>query len=191
MYGFTLETQTCPDGVALDGGVFRSQSNRRFGLKLDVDDLENPLVLEFANAETSAALENFLSTVGFFEPGQDECSLHDVRRYQRDMTKRLEHAASGDPRRVAKALVRLPAGEMGDTGLVPALHGQRLTLKLGSLYVLLLMECAMVAERGCLITRCQQCDVAFLTGSLTRRRSHAKFCSDRCRVASARARQSA
>ncbi len=189
MYGFTLETRVCPDGVALEGGVFRSQSSRRFGLKLDVDDLENPFVLQFANAETSDSLAKFLSKVGFFEPGQDECSVLDVGRYQRDMRKRLAHAASGDPREVAKALARLPAGEMADTGLVPALHGQRLTLKLGSLYALLLMECAMVAERGCLLTRCQQCDVAFLTGSLTRRRSHAKFCSDRCRVAAARARQ--
>ena len=189
MYGFTLETKTHPDGVFLTGGVFRPQSARRFDTRLDVDELANPWVLQLANAETDADMEAFFTKAGFFEPGQTECPKRDADRHQKVMRTRLNHAASGNPREVGMALARLPAGTMSDTGLVPAIDGRRLTLRLNSLYALLLMECAMVAERGCLLTRCKSCRIAFLTGSLTGRRSRAQYCSDRCRMRAARARK--
>jgi hypothetical protein len=53
------------------------------------------------------------------------------------------------------------------------------------------LEVRLAAEKGCKLARCANCNDGFLTGPLTGRRSHAKYCSDRCRVAAMRARQAA
>ena len=53
------------------------------------------------------------------------------------------------------------------------------------------MEIAMIAMHGAKLGTCEHCGAVFLTGPLTGRRSHAKYCSDRCRVAAMRARNAA
>ena len=64
----------------------------------------------------------------------------------------------------------------------------QLTLRAKSLQGLMLMETAFVATNGARVTDCERCGKTFLTGPLTGRRSHAKYCSDRCRVAAMRLR---
>ena len=51
------------------------------------------------------------------------------------------------------------------------------------------MELAMIAMHGADFGTCEHCGAIFLTGPLTGQRSHAKYCSDRCRVSVMRARQ--
>jgi hypothetical protein len=53
----------------------------------------------------------------------------------------------------------------------------------------MIMEVAMVASHGAKLSQCQHCGTQFLTGTLTGRRSHAVYCSDRCRTAAMRARK--
>jgi hypothetical protein len=65
----------------------------------------------------------------------------------------------------------------------------RLLLNCGTLASLMLMEVALIATNGVRTTHCQYCHTMFVTGPLTWRRSHAKFCSDRCRVYAMRHRQ--
>jgi hypothetical protein len=64
----------------------------------------------------------------------------------------------------------------------------RMALQSQSLFAFMLMEAAMIAAHGVRLTSCKQCDGAFVTGPLTWRRSHARYCSDRCRVAAMRSR---
>jgi hypothetical protein len=61
-------------------------------------------------------------------------------------------------------------------------------LKCSSLTNFMKMEIAMAAMHGAKLATCEHCGAVFLTGPLTGRRSHAKYCSDRCRVAAMRAR---
>ena len=73
---------------------------------------------------------------------------------------------------------------------MPVLVGRRLSFDLTDLGNLMLREIVMVVEKDARLTYCQHCRKAFLTGSTTGRRSHAAYCSDRCRVAAMRARNS-
>jgi hypothetical protein len=65
----------------------------------------------------------------------------------------------------------------------------RITLFARSLIGLMRMEAAMIVTNDVRLAKCENDGVLFLTGPLTGRRSHAKFCSDRCRVAAMRRRQ--
>lgn len=64
----------------------------------------------------------------------------------------------------------------------------RMLLKCNDLWHFMAMEIAMIAMQGAKLATCEHCGDIFLTGSLTGRRSHAKYCSARCRVAAMRAR---
>ena len=64
----------------------------------------------------------------------------------------------------------------------------RLVLHPDSLASFMAMEIALAHEAGAVVTWCEHCRKFFLTGPLTSRRSHAKYCSDRCRVAAMRKR---
>ncbi|AWM23719.1 hypothetical protein AOX55_0000439 [Sinorhizobium fredii CCBAU 25509] len=67
----------------------------------------------------------------------------------------------------------------------------RFVLKADTLYDFMVMEVAAIHEAGAAAASCEHCGKIFLTGPLTGRRSHAKYCSDRCRVAAMRARNAA
>jgi hypothetical protein len=67
----------------------------------------------------------------------------------------------------------------------------RFVLKADTLYDFMVMEVAAIHEAGASATSCEHCHRMFLTGPLTGRRSHARYCSDRCRVAAMRVRNAA
>ncbi len=103
----------------------------------------------------------------------------------------MELAGSGQADEAATVVNKRLASSKG-LALVPALvDGNRLSLRLRSLYALMLMELAMIVEKGARLASCGHCKVVFLTGPTTGRRSHVRFCSDRCRVAAKRARNTA
>lgn len=193
MYGLRLETEYCPDGVELDDdGIFRNRTARRFPLKLETTNLENPHILQLINARDDDALAQFFGRYGFFDLGVSEYARAKVLTIQRKVRALLAAAGSDQAKDAAKALnSRLTNVRAGDTGVIPAVDGQLLSLKVMSLSALLYMECMMVIEKDTRLTACEHCEVYLLTGATTGRRSHAKFCSDRCRVAAMRVRQKA
>ena len=65
----------------------------------------------------------------------------------------------------------------------------RLVLEARNLRAFMALEVASAFEVGAGITHCKHCAVNFLFGPSTGRRSHVKYCSDRCRVAAMRARK--
>jgi hypothetical protein len=88
-----------------------------------------------------------------------------------------------------------PFGKVSDrNGAIPVFHlagpkgTPRVLLKCSHLIALMKMEVAMIVAHGARIGECEHCGDMFATGPMTGRRSHARFCSDRCRVAAMRAR---
>ncbi|PDT24805.1 hypothetical protein [Rhizobium hidalgonense] len=64
-------------------------------------------------------------------------------------------------------------------------------LQADTLFAFMVMEITAAHEAEAVATSCERCRKVFLTGPLTGRRSHAKYCSDRCRVAAMRTRNAA
>src|SRR5262252_6417356 len=72
MYGLFLETYRCPDGAELvldthsrpESLFFRSRTTRRELLRLEIEDLKNPVVVEFVNAREDADRIKFFSQFG-------------------------------------------------------------------------------------------------------------------------------
>jgi hypothetical protein len=109
----------------------------------------------------------------------------------------LLRVAGAEDRAAAMAAINSAIRLDGTLGLVPSfqLAGPRgtpqLLLQSTTLLSFMLMEIAMIVAHGASTAECKKCSAMFITGPLTGRRSHARYCSDRCRVAAMRARNSA
>src|SRR5215813_13061682 len=78
MYGLLYSYERCPDGVELHdygeplrqleseprGQMFRSRTQRRDPVRLEIANLENPVVVEFVNARDDERAADFLSKYG-------------------------------------------------------------------------------------------------------------------------------
>jgi hypothetical protein len=183
----------------------------------ELADLEDPIVLHFVNARDDIARAQFLSRFGMLVIGghvyretDDEerrearRAYHSIRRdemseRQADMLSMLAIAGGEDPMRAIDAINWALAGRLGKffTGkITPRLdfgggRGPRLALQPTSLSAFMVLELAMIIANGARLGTCEHCSKKFLTGHQTGRRSDAKYCSDRCRVAAMRARKAA
>lgn len=217
MYGLSLEWERCPDGVeAVDlsepvGGTIayspellgiwaRCRSDRRDVVRYDISNLEDPIVLHFVNARDDEARLRFLSRFGLLGPWTErgrttQLPLDMVSENQKVLEALLWKAGSGKPVEAMTSVNSLLASHKG-FALVPVLdlaggsNVPRLALHPQSLLGLMAMEVAMVAANDARTTTCQNCGKVFVTGPLTGRRAHALYCSDRCRVAAMRKRNS-
>ena len=133
---------------------------------------------------TTRLSRDFLGRFGFLLREDKFYERDDLLSEQRGVRKLLASAGSDKPNEATiNKLLR--------SNFVPVLEDRRLSFSLKSLCALMLREIVMVVEKDARFTTCQQCDKAFLTGPSTGRRSHATYCSDRCRVAAMRARNAA
>jgi len=190
-----------PDGVVLPPGRFvRYRTERRLPVRYDLSNLEDPIILHFVNARDDEARVRFLSRFGLISTGlataekSPEIDWDKVQENQNNIEAILRQAGGDDPvlamTTVNAALERndkvsslVPSLDLSDNRSVP-----RLALRAQNPLGFMLMETAMVAANGARVTDCEHCGKTFLTGPLTGRRSHAKYCSDRCRVAAMRLR---
>jgi hypothetical protein len=171
--------------VAGPAGIwFRARTSRRYPIRIEVADLDNPVVVHFVNARDNNARERFLGRFGFLEANQSECGLDELIVYQQEMRRLLVAAGSDEPD-IAAINKRLRGWQ---SDVFPLLDGRRLSFELASLHGLMLREIVMVVEKDARLATCQHCRLTFLTGPTTGRRSHSVYCSDRCRVAAMRAR---
>src|SRR5262249_25522644 len=169
-------------------------------------DFENPVVVEFINARDDDARLQFFSKFGvtwgsvfgteLIRPsdGYLTASGHgEVVRYQERLRKFLTKVTGTDQVAALEALNDI-VSKPGGSALLPRfdLAGeggtQRMLLQCVGLLDFMSMEVAMAGSHGAKLATCEHCGDVFLTGSLTGRRSHAKYCSARCRVAAMRAR---
>jgi hypothetical protein len=188
---------------------FLSRTERREPLRVELRNLEAPAVLQFVNARDDGAISRFLSKYGWlseeenprYAPYGSEYEL--VSTSQKQFRLWLTSAGAGNPVEAVRGLLGEHYYEgidfpgLGKIELEPTFHlpaeggPPQMLLNCSDLTNFMKMEIAMVAMHGVKLATCEQCHDFFLTGPLTGRRSHAKYCSDRCRVAALRARNRA
>jgi hypothetical protein len=182
-------------GRLVQTGVWiRHASSRVSSIRIDLPNLEDPLVIRFVNARSDEALIQFCSRFGIptWRQEKEEAGTKIVG-HQKSLENLLVLAGGVDRKEAVNAANRGMA-LFASRGLTPQLDGLgqsgalRLALTPDSPLVFMTMECAMVAHSGARLARCAHCENVFLTGPMTGRRSSAQYCSDRCRVAAARAR---
>jgi hypothetical protein len=170
---------------------FYPRTERREPLRLEIENLENPVVVEFVNAREDADRTAFFTKYG---PPSDEAVmirrhvLEAQQRFRNMLTHVSEHhqetlLALNEKNRLPKLIPKFDLA--GEGGAI------RMLLECPTLSALMSMEVATAAMNGVKMGTCEHCGDVFLTGPLTGRRSHAKFCSARCRVAAMRARNQA
>jgi hypothetical protein len=168
-----------------------------------IENLEDPVVVQFVNAREDADRVNFFTRFGpVLEPQRKglmaQISVEETlehfhgRKIILDVQQRfrddLTHACGSQ----VDALLAINADDY--PSLIPkfGLGGEggalRMLLQCRELYFFMKMEVAMAAMQGVKLGTCGHCGDIFLTGPLTGRRSHAIYCSGRCRVAAMRAR---
>lgn len=157
--------------------------------EVKVTDLENPLALMFINAWREKKLAAFLSKFGLLrhQPMYDA----DVELTAEELAMRLVYSTNHD---AMKQNVRWVNTLLEHTALKVSFDWNddaptgRLVLRPDTLLDFMALEIALAHEVGAVTTECEHCGKVYLTGPLTARRSHSKFCADRCRVAAARRR---
>ena len=214
MHGLFLESDKCADGVELATSEgqrwFRARTNRRAPVRLEIHNLENPVVVEFINAREEADLLKFFSKFGrlsewlyggrrdsndIFEGNRptSDWTLGHVTNRQKEFRDWLKSAAGPNQAEALRAMNE-SLGQSQAIDLTPTFEleaetgNPRMLLKCADLWQFMAMEIAMIAMHGAKLATCEHCGDVFLTGSLTGRRSHAIYCSARCRVAAMRAR---
>jgi hypothetical protein len=216
MFWFFLLTMRCPDGVELvveparvlpapntiAGGaglepeperVFRYRTNRREPWRLDFRNLENPVLVTYLNARDDDARAKFFSENGLLVPGEKDLASEVLQSQDSfaQLLQRIHHQRPAD----AVQAVNQAIATHRSFNLKPLLQARgkksapQILLECPSLVAFMLVEVAQIAANGARVTHCQRCRTMFLTGPLTWRRSHAKFCSDKCRVYAMRERE--
>lgn len=165
----------------------RPKSNRFEPITYDIPNLEDPIAIRFINAaKTDADTLAFMARFGL--PTKiNEAYLPSMTLAAKHAKKLLGADNEADKvRRANKALEAVtltPEFDRNGPG-----GAARLVMHPDTLMDLIQLEIAFAHEAGAVLASCEQCSKHFLTGPLTGRRSHAKFCSDKCRKAAMRKR---
>jgi hypothetical protein len=153
---------------------------------LDAANLEDPLFIRFVNCQSDASLRDFHDRFG----DEDSVLVSDLARASKRMRGLI--TAGLHPGAPINFRHRFFSSAVAAVRLQPTLAfidgRQRLTLQAIKVRDFMWMELATAVEVGAAVGACDQCGKLFLTGPHTGRRSHARFCADRCRVAAMRTR---
>ncbi|RVD35608.1 hypothetical protein EN742_24595 [Mesorhizobium sp. M4A.F.Ca.ET.020.02.1.1] len=160
-----------------DNHVFRSkEGSDSVPFRLEVKDLENPVVVRFINARREGNLLGFMSTYGQVSRSN---YVIDVEFNADDLAGRLFYSTNSTQ---PKERERWVNAMLEHVRLKSAFKEGRVVLLPENLYGLMAMEVALAHEVGARTTQCEHCETVYLTGPLTWRRSHSRFCSDSCRL---------
>jgi hypothetical protein len=157
-----------------------------------IENLEDPVFLRLVNARTDDDLLVFLHAFGA-PNGKASVELTELRALANTLLSTAEaslytatgHAAAFD------RMHKLMAGVSVSPLIVQFEHEPRMVLEAATLEDFMKLEIGAAFEAGVKVMLCQHCHRMRLTGPLTGGRAHAKFCSNKCRVAAMRARQAA
>jgi hypothetical protein len=159
---------------------------------LEFVDLETPVVTEFVNAKDDERRLEFFNRFGLTVP-EPWVVYEQVLQSQTALLKWLQIAGGQDRAAAMEAVNDAFAGSRG-LNLRPSMrvagprNSPHIHLRSPSLLIYMFLEMATAVALGARVAACEKCFAHFLTGSLTGHRSHAQYCSDRCRVAAMRAR---
>lgn len=201
MIAILFLTQRCIDGVhevehgppprtdvtvlGKFGAFYADRSDRLAALTLTAIDLEDPIVQHFFNAFTPERATAFLSRFGHLYPGVDTLRTS-FEALRLELAASTWSALSSAISEQTAALTEISRSVRLKVSAAVWGERPRLQLECRNLYEFMCMEVASAAEAGAMMQACERCERTFFTGPLTGRRSSAKFCSDRCRVAASR-----
>lgn len=205
MYRILLSWERCPDGIEIvdfgpqdDEGALRPhgkwwscRSERREPVQYDISNLEDPIVIRFINARDDESMCQFLGRFGIINRLVDSSTnkpaskvpCEGVKKRQEEFLNLLYLITADVYDRVNVNLSLSVSLQFSSS------KPNTLALRPNSLSDFMMTELASIAVNGARPTECQHCGTVFITGPLTGRRSHAMFCSDRCRVAAMRKRK--
>lgn len=181
-----------------DDAVIRGKTDSLTPYKIVVSNLEDPYAVRFINARTKDDLAAFIRRFG--EPQRlgltekpEGAFVKDLASLRADLAQGLEltNTADDDVARTNWASEHLafttlrPVFECNEVDQRP-----RLAFRPETLSDLMFCEVALAHDAGAKLRRCDHCGTAFLIGHLTGRRATAVYCSDRCRVAALRLKNS-
>ena len=194
MIGLLYETERCLDGLRLDAeGYFRPLSERREPVRIITADLANPVAIQLANADDLVRFMSWYSAGDIITPGT----------FPRDYTPHI-HITRIEAMKLAFRQFLIDASGPNPVDTFVALSRPFVSLKASlrlyegkpqllaqcdDLLNFLRAETMLIALEGAKVVVCEQCQDLFLAGPGTGRRVHAIHCSDKCRVASSRARK--
>ncbi|MGE3993408.1 hypothetical protein [Pseudorhodoplanes sp.] len=207
MFGVQLKWSRYPDGVEVvdlggpsipldameienplktKGKWFCAKTATREVYQLTLADLEDTLLIKFINARTDNQRCSFIARYGIPGFREDDHFLIQYGRVIGFQSRLLELLESTDIDAFNNNWH--PTGNTYKAYLVRGERGPEFVFRAAGLDNYMCTEAAFSITNGAELFRCNHCDDAFLTGPLTWRRSHAKYCSDRCRVAAMRLR---
>jgi hypothetical protein len=177
------------------GKVFRYRTERREPKTITIENLEDPVVIRFANASDEKRRIQFFERFGLLSGRLGDDPYDAILDKQTALRTHLK--ATSEFESASSMLMVNTAIQHNRFSLRPTFHlagprgKPRLLLKGEDLFGLMIMEMAMIVAHGARVSACENCSTIFLTGPLTGHRSSARFCSDRCRMAAMRVRQAA
>lgn len=195
MLKMRLNWTRCPDGVELVGAgakaTFRPKTERVAPVSYEVANLEDVLALRLLNTKDDPdRLTEFFGRFGM-PTAAGSMKLRDVEALTGTLVGLLlvdgTETAPERAMQLNMCLEDCAATLKPSVDLTPS-GGISLSVVPSDLVALMSMELATAAAVGAEPLVCDHCNTVFLVGPLTGRRSHAKYCSDRCRVAAMRAR---
>ena len=154
-------------------------------------DLTDPLFVRLINCVTNEDRARFVERFGDVHP-----RLSVFANYLRSSAEVFLGSGDGETSRgrpSAADLEHVNLGLLYNVAVEPrlAMHeggNIRFVIEVPSLREFMALELAAAVEAGARTKRCGHCNKLFLHGPLTGRRSHARYCADKCRVAAMRAR---
>jgi len=156
-------------------------------------DLEDPIFVRLINCVSRADHQAFVDRFGDLG-GSVGSAPESVERYAGWLREGVEFAlpARKDGRQLREVNAWTASRLIKDITLQPQVFvrdgAMRFVLEAPHLAGFMAMEVAAAVQAEANSKRCEHCHKLFLYGPLTGRRSSAKYCADKCRVAAMRAR---
>ncbi|OWV79582.1 hypothetical protein ATY77_26710 [Rhizobium sp. R634] len=208
MFDISLDWFRPVDGVEVteSHGLFQDAPDRRMiiarserlhPIAYRVENLEDPKSIRLLNARNVDDLANFVARFGVpdrlgYNPEGDRVLVSLIEALRDEIADGFHTTQIDDDiakRAWAENALRhvsmYPAFEYSD-----AAKRMKLGVRASSLADLMLCEVAFALEVGAKLHNCEKCSKAFISGHLTGRRANAVYCSDKCRVAAMRQRNS-
>ncbi|MEJ0065166.1 MAG: hypothetical protein WDM85_06725 [Caulobacteraceae bacterium] len=154
--------------------------------------LPEPLFVAFLNCPTAAVRQKFVDRLGGLgKPGSE---LADIALFAERLADTAAFMLTPQEHDVPRHIFLHIANRLIDGARLEPRFAEhegniRLISKRLTLAQFMLFEIGAALEAGAQTKRCEQCRDLFLHGPLTWRRSHAKYCSNKCRLAMQRSRK--
>ncbi len=199
MLPIRLNTHRYPSGYRFLGdvmpGILVADPLPREPFVLEAPNLEDPIFVRLLNCQTDDDFIRFADRffdevlVGIGDASDPDGRVTNLRSLATELRLAMFETVMGARRDGGNPFVNRLLKDAQLRPRVTRADGvARLVLEAASVRDFMALEVASAYEAGAQINGCSHCRKFFLFGPYTGRRSHGKYCSNRCRVAAMRAR---